>query len=246
MELFQLSRARMAELLFALRGEGEKIPKAVLQEAWKSGHLTNIYGKKLEIFIETDMPAVFEKIMRQTPPVPGFSVNEIVSLGNQIEYTNLSSTAVQNWVKREMRELVGTPQAGKKYTIDQAAILFIVEDLKSALDFGSIRKILTLLFNNPEDRTDDVIDPIIFYAGYAGIFEKVHPQKLAEGTAQFQVEQEIRRESASIVEGYTNLTGPQREIVSNVLTTAALTVLSAYYKTLTRKYVSATLFLNGE
>ncbi|MGD6843702.1 DUF1836 domain-containing protein [Bacillus infantis] len=246
MELFQLSRARMAELLFALRGEGEKNPKAVLQEAWKSGHLTNIYGKKLEIFIETDMPAIFEKIMRQNSPVPGFSVNEIVSLGNQIEYTNLSSTAVQNWVKREMRELVGTPQAGKKYTIDQTAILFIVEDLKSALDFGSIRKILTLLFNNPEDRTDDVIDPINFYAGYAGIFEKVHPQKLAEGTAHFQVEQEIRRESEAALEGFTDLTGSQKELVSNVLTTAVLTVLSAYYKTLTRKYVSATLFLNGE
>jgi Domain of unknown function (DUF1836) len=236
----------MAELLFALRGEREKNPKAVLLEAWKSGHLTNIYGKKLEIFIETDMPAIFEKIMRQNSPVPGFSVNEIVSLGNQIEYTNLSSTAVQNWVKREMRELVGTPQAGKKYTIDQTAILFIVEDLKSALDFGSIRKILTLLFNNPEDRTDDVIDPIIFYAGYAGIFEKVHPQKLVEGTAHFQVEQEIRRESEAAVEGFTDLTGPQKELVSNVLTTAVLTVLSAYYKTLTRKYVSATLFLNGE
>ena len=40
---------------------------------------------------------------------------------------------MQNWVKRDIKEMIGSPQKGKKYSIEQAALLFIVEDLKQHL-----------------------------------------------------------------------------------------------------------------
>ena len=39
---------------------------------------------------------------------------------------------MQNWVKRDIKEMIGSPQK-KKYSIEQAALLFIVEDLKQHL-----------------------------------------------------------------------------------------------------------------
>lgn len=191
------------------------------------------------------MPAIFEKLLRADLQKIGFSINEIVALGNQIEFTHLSSTAVQNWVKRDVKDLIGSPQLGKKYSADQAAMLFIVEDLKATLDFDSIRKILALLFNDLDDRTDDLIGPIPFYSAYAAIFEKVHQHNGAEKSIYDQTEQCIKKEALKTMESFQDFTENQKDIVSNILVTASLTVLSAYYKSLTKKYVTATLFLNG-
>ncbi|WP_264806684.1 DUF1836 domain-containing protein [Cytobacillus sp. NCCP-133] len=243
LELFQLSRKSMADFLFALKGEGEYTPKEILQYAWAAAHEKS--GKSLEDFLDTKMPAIFEKILRADLQKIGFSINEIVALGNQIEFTNLSSTAVQNWVKRDVKELIGSPQIGKKYSVDQAAMLFIVEDLKATLDFDSIRKILHLLFNDLDDRTDDVIEPIPFYTAYAAIFEKVHHHQAAGKNMREEIEQCIKKEALRTLETFQDLTGQQKDIVSIILVTSALTVLSAYYKSLTKKYVAATLFLNG-
>src|SRR5581483_9440841 len=104
----------------------------------------------------------------------GFSLNEIGALGNQIEHTSFSVTALQNWVKRDLKDMIGAPQRGKKYSIEQAALLFIVEDLKTALDFDSIRKLLSLIVNDPSDRDDDLISPIRLYAAYSSLFEALN------------------------------------------------------------------------
>jgi hypothetical protein len=243
LELFQLSRKSMADFLFSLKGEGDYTPKEILQNAWAAAHEKS--GKSMEAFLDTKMPAIFEKLLRADLRKIGFSINEIVALGNQIEFTNLSSTAVQNWVKRDVKELIGSPQLGKKYSVDQAAMLFIVEDLKATLDFDSIRKILALLFNDLDDRTDDVIEPISFYSAYAAIFEKAHHQNIVGESMHEQIEKCIKKEALRTLENFQDLTDQQKDIVSIILVTASLTVLSAYYKSLTKKYVTATLFLNG-
>ncbi|AND38436.1 DUF1836 domain-containing protein [Cytobacillus pseudoceanisediminis] len=243
MELFQLSRKSMADFLLSLKGEGGHSPKQILQQAWGAAHEKK--GISTEAFLDTKMPAIFEKLLRADLQKIGFSINEIVALGNQIEFTHLSSTAVQNWVKRDVKDLIGSPQLGKKYSADQAAMLFIVEDLKATLDFDSIRKILALLFNDLDDRTDDLIGPIPFYSAYAAIFEKVHQHNGAEKSIYDQTEQCIKKEALKTMESFQDFTENQKDIVSNILVTASLTVLSAYYKSLTKKYVTATLFLNG-
>lgn len=233
----------MADFLLSLKGEGGHSPKQILQQAWGAAHEKK--GISTEAFLDTKMPAIFEKLLRADLQKIGFSINEIVALGNQIEFTHLSSTAVQNWVKRDVKDLIGSPQLGKKYSADQAAMLFIVEDLKATLDFDSIRKILALLFNDLDDRTDDLIGPIPFYSAYAAIFEKVHQHNGAEKSIYDQTEQCIKKEALKTMESFQDFTEYQKDIVSNILVTASLTVLSAYYKSLTKKYVTATLFLNG-
>ena len=62
----------------------------------------------------------------------------------------------------------------KKYSIEQAALLFIVEDLKTALDFESIRKLLRLIVNDPADRSDDLINPVHLYGAYSSLFEELN------------------------------------------------------------------------
>lgn len=243
LELFQLSRKSMADFLLSLKGEGELSPKQILQQAWTAAHAKK--GISTEAFLDTKMPAIFEKLLRADLKKLGFSINEIVALGNQIEFTHLSSTAVQNWVKRDVKDLIGSPHLGKKYSVDQAAMLFIVEDLKATLDFDSIRKILTLLFNDLEDRSDDLIEPIPFYAAYASIFEKTHHHNILGESMHDGIETCIKQEALQALAGFQDFTDQQKDIVSNILVTASLTVLSAYYKSLTKKYVTATLFLNG-
>ncbi|HLO12659.1 MAG TPA: DUF1836 domain-containing protein [Pseudoneobacillus sp.] len=249
MELFQLSRKNMAKFLFALKGNGSQTPLVCLQKAWASTHQQEVQdGKSLPAFIETRMPPIFEKLIKAKVGHIGLSINEIVSLGNQIEFTNLSSSAVQNWVKRDVKELIGTPRLGKKYTVEQAATLFIVEDLKATLDFDSIRKVLALIFNNPDDQLDDVVDPIEFYAAYASIFEKLHHQNFIENDNvpfNIKIEQYIKKEALNTLQNFTYIKGQQKDIVLNVIIMASFTILSAYYQSFTKKYMTATLFLHG-
>jgi hypothetical protein len=228
----------MAEFLFSLNGIGTKSPKEVLEEARAS--IKPKVDKAIDS--ETDMPPIFGKLLKATTSSIGFSINQVVELGNQIEFTHLTPTAVQNWVKREVKQLIGSPQLGKKYTVEQAATLFIVEDLKASLDFDSIGKILALLFNNPEDREDDVIDPLRFYHGYATIFEKAYHQNLAEDNMHQNMDQFIQREALNLVETFEDLNAVQKDMVSKILLTASLSVLSAYYKSLTKKYFTDALF----
>jgi hypothetical protein len=243
MELFQLSRKSMAEFLFSLNGTGKKSPKEVLEEARASINSKVVLAGESKDS-GTDMPPIFEKLLKTTSPIIGFSINQIVELGNRIEFTHLSPTAVQNWVKREVKQLIGSPQLGKKYTVEQAATLFIVEDLKASLDFDSIGKILALLFNNPEDREDDVIDPLRFYHAYATLFGKAYHQNLAGENKHQNMDQFIQKEAWSLVETFEDLNAEQKEMVSSILLTTTLSVLSAYYKSLTKKYFTATLFFN--
>ncbi|WP_421382363.1 DUF1836 domain-containing protein [Bacillus salacetis] len=252
MESFKLSRKNMADLLSSLNGGTEHTPLMVLQDAWSSAHEDEMKnGKTVKAFISTEMPAILEKFFKTSSEEIGFSLNEIVSLGNQIEFTNLSSSAVQNWVKRDIKELIGSPQIGRKYTVDQAAILFIVEDLKAALDFESIRKVLTLIFNNPEDRTDDMVNPVDLYSAYASVFDKLHHHtgpvmnEAAHRTMNGCIDKLIKEECRGLMPSFSSLSKENQDIVLNVLIASALTVQSAYYQSLARRYVGAALFLTG-
>ncbi|WP_044022484.1 DUF1836 domain-containing protein [Bacillus sp. SG-1] len=252
MEAFKLSRKNMADLLSSLNRSTEITPLMVLQEAWSSAHEEEMKnGKALKAFISTEMPSIFQKFFKTESVEFGFSINEIVSLGNQIEFTNLSPSAVQNWVKRDIKELIGSPQLGRKYTIDQAAILFIVEDLKAALDFESIRKLLTLIFNNPEDRTDDMVSPVDLYSAYASVFDKLHHHTkpgiidTSHRSLNGCTDKIIKEECLELIPLFNGLSKENQDIVLNVLIASALTVQSAYYQSLAKKYVGAALFLTG-
>jgi hypothetical protein len=250
-ETFKLSRKNMADLLSSFNAAAETTPLKVLQDAWTAVHEDDMKnGKTVKAFIATEVPSIFRKFFQTSCGEIGFSINEIVSLGNQIEFTNLSPSAVQNWVKRDIKELIGTPQIGRKYTVDQAAILFIVEDLKTALDFESIRKVLTLVFNNPEDRTDDMINPVDLYSAYASVFDKLHHHKwpnlndpAADSSVNAQSDKIIKEECRRMMATFDGLAKENQEIVLNILIASALTVQSVYYQSVARRYAGAALFL---
>jgi hypothetical protein len=235
LERFQLSRKNMADLLHAIIQSKAGEVQSILEKAWQL--------KREDAFV---LPEIFEKVMKSSKKGPiGLSINEIVMLGNHIEFTHLSSSAVQNWIKRDMRELIGSPQHGKKYTLEQAAILLIVEDLKASLDFDSIRKVLNLIFNNPADRSDDLIDPVHFYLAYATVFEKLHHEHIQWNQTIVPIHEKINQficnEAEILINTFTFLNETEKEIVQTMIITAVNTVISAYYQHITKSNLTKIL-----
>ncbi|PYI50328.1 DUF1836 domain-containing protein [Paenibacillus flagellatus] len=256
METFYLTRKQMAGLLLSLNGNTDKPPIAVLQEAWAKSHKTDMeHGKTLGAFVSTSLPPIFEKIIKMKRTGEGFSLTDIVALGNQIEYSQYSATAMQNWVKRDFKELIGAPRIGKKYSFDQTATLFIIDDLKATLDFESIRKMLTLVFNNPEDETDDLIGPLRLYAAYSALFEELdqnndqvldlsgHESGLRNH--DHMLEHLLKKMADKFADTLAGLNRDQKEAVSNTVFVAMVSVQTSYFQSLARRYLNATLFLRN-
>jgi hypothetical protein len=256
LETFLLTRKQMASLLLSLKGMSDKTPLVTLQEAWAKSHKADIEnGKSLGAFIAASLPPIFEKIIKMDQKDEGFSLNDIVALGNQIEYTNLSITSVQNWVKRDVKDLLGSPKLGKKYSIEQTALLFIVEDLKSTLDFDSIRKLLSFVFRHPDDDSDDLISPLQLYAAYSSIFEELdenndqvldlYGHESGKRNHDHMMENLVKQKADQFVETLPGLHADQKEAVSNALVIAMVSVQTSYFHTLAKRFYNATLFLQN-
>jgi hypothetical protein len=243
MESFTLTRYETASLLLSLQGSIDKTPLNILQEAWRRTH-------------PTALPTVFDKLLKSQRP-DGLSLTEIVSLGNRIEYTHVSVTSVQNWVKRDFKTFLGSPQCGKKYSFEQAALLFIIEDLKMTLDFDSIRNLFQILFRTPEDDHDDLLRPTELLFAYSSLFEEMdanddqlldigggHEHSLRN--RDLVMENAIVQRTSQYVEKLDHLTEEEREAVRNTLIIALVSVQAAYFHSLSRRYMNATLFLHGK
>lgn len=253
METFTLTRKEMATMLLALQGRCPHKPLSVLQEAWMKNHRSDVQkGTPLSAFLSTQLPAVFEKMMKQEQ-LPGFSLQEIVSLANQIEYTHCSITSVQNWVKRDFKDFFGSPKAGKKYSLDQCALIFIIEDLKNNLDFESIRKLFQIIFRQPDNDADDLINPVDLYYAYSISFEEldanndqlmdVEGHESGRRNHDILTETTIRRKADVYAGSLPGLDVHQREAVRNMLFIAMVSVQTAYFHSLARRYFNAALFL---
>jgi len=243
METFTLTRKEMAGLLLALQGSGQDNPLQVLQQVWKKTHCeAYAAGSPLPAFLSTALPPVLDKLIKGNK-VRGFSLQEISALGQLIEYSQISMTSMQNWVKRDFKAYFECPQVGKKYSLKQAALLYIIDDLKANLDFDSIRKLFDLLFCKPQGEgtraQGDLIDPLALYAAYSTLFAEL------EGTGHPLLEQAIRTAADKLAGSFTHLTDEQGEALRNILFIAALSIQSAYFHSLAKRYCSATLFLKG-
>ncbi|GAB2672842.1 DUF1836 domain-containing protein [Paenibacillus thermoaerophilus] len=255
METLTFTRREMALLLRSLQNGCEPSPLSVLRRIWNQRHSAEVeQGASFGAFMETALPPIWEKWLKSAT-VQGLSLQEIVSLGNQIEYTNLSVTSAQNWVKRDFCEYLGKPAAGKKYSFQQAALIYIIEDLKHDLDFESIRKLLRIVLREPERDEDDLITPIDLYAAYSGLFEELDanndqlldvtghvPTLVGKRNQDVLMEQLIQRKADQFVNGLA-LQGKQKEAVRNVLMIAMIAVQTAYFHALARRFFNATLFL---
>ncbi|QAY68077.1 DUF1836 domain-containing protein [Paenibacillus protaetiae] len=252
MESFILTRKDMAKLLLALNGQSHESPLQVLQASWTSSHLNDQQqGSAMPAFLSTSLPPVIEKLIKGTR-VKGFSLQEIAALGRLIEYSGVSLTAMQNWVKRDFKPYFDCPKVGKKYSINQAALLFIIDDLKYNLDFESIRKLFCILFNKPEDENDDLVGPVSLYEAYSDMFEQLdatHRQIEAKATdsenykQDFVTEQMVLAAANRYARTLPELTGRQREAVRNFMLIAAVSIQTAYCHSVSKRYFNATMFL---
>lgn len=254
MEAFTLTRKEMADLLLALHGQNCCEPLQVLQQAWKKSHLDAYEtGSSLPAFLSTKLPPVLVKLIKGRE-VKGFSLQEISALGGLIEFSQMSITSMQNWVKRDFKPYFDCPKVGKKYSLNQTALLFIIDDLKSSLDFGSIRKLFDRLFNKPEDETDDLIGPLELYNSYTSMFEELaasgyrlldmaRPDS-ARRDKEAVMEQMLHEASEPFLKVLPHLSEEQTEALRHILFIAAISIRTSYFHSLAKRYCHATLFLN--
>ncbi|MDQ0223695.1 DUF1836 domain-containing protein [Metabacillus niabensis] len=224
----QLTRKQMTTLLYALKGESNHQPSYIIEK---------VIGENPQHAII--IPPFLTRSKRRTGHEIGLSSNDIVALANLCELTSLKSTSIQNWIKRDVKELIGPPELGKKYSIEQTAMLLIVKDLKNVFDFERIRKLLTVVFNTLSDRSDDLINPIAFYEMYADVIDSFHtiptiPDQSLELTITNQVD--------SYSTQFSNLTGEQWKPIRHVLVITVFAVLASHFQS--RAYSFADLHFN--
>ena len=119
METFHLTRNEMATLLLSLRGWNTKSLSVFYKKLGQS-HIKDIEsGQSVTAFITTALSPIFEKLIKIDDTDVGFSLNEIVALGNQIENTSFSVTAMQNWVKRDIKRNDWLSSKGKNIRLNK-------------------------------------------------------------------------------------------------------------------------------
>jgi len=236
MVTFKLTRIDMTRLLYSLKGEGDLTPLQLLKLSVKNG--------KDHDYDELKIPFFFEKLERRKQKSEhGLSTNEIVELGNLCELTSLKSTAIQNWIKRDIKDMIGHPELGKKYSIDQVVILLIVRDLKSVFDFDTIRMILSALFNTITDRTDDIISPIRFYEAYAHILDFIyhHTQFPLKETNLREITEE---QTDKLHDEFTELTKSQWNLIKGIISSTVFSVFTSHLQSTAQEMMYNTLQLN--
>lgn len=253
MEAFMLTRRQMAELLLSLSGRRAESPIQIVQDAWRKEHRDQVdSGMALPAFLSTDWPAVLEKLIKGQG-IKGVSLQEAATLGARVEYSSLSITAMQNWVKRDFKPFFESPKAGKKYSLEQAALLYIIDDLKASLDFESIRQLFERLFGCVEEgRCRPLLGALEFYLAYSSIFEDMDadgdqildsgPEQSGDGAAS--LEARVREAAKAYIGGLERLSELERVTLENMLLIAVFSVQAAYFHALTRRYCNATLFLH--
>lgn len=251
MESFTLTRKEMSSLLLSLQGMQRQSPLAILQAAWSHTHgNTGAAADSMQAILSLEMPHIIKKLI-QGQPFAGFSLQEIADLGHLIEHSNISITSIQNWVKRDFKELFASIKEGRKYSVNQAALMFMIDDLKCTLDFVSIRTLFDSLFC---DRHGG-IDPIQVYHAYAGMFEELDANNdqlfdvaghaSAGGAQDALLEQLVKTTADRTAQGWA-LSGPCRKAVSNCLVIAVLSVQASYLQDIAKRYYTANVFLQFE
>ncbi|MED0717393.1 uncharacterized protein DUF1836 [Aeribacillus composti] len=218
----QLRRSVMVQLLLSLKRIHELSPEEVMKQQLPSDQTNQI-------------PGFIKKLSKQRDKGElGLSTNEIVILGNFCELTSLKSTSVQNWVKRDIKEIIGPPELGKKYSVEQAALLLIVKDLKTIFDFETVRSLLMKVFNTISDRNDDLISPLMFYKLYTDVLEQV---KNVEIDNNRQFEKKLFVQTKRLLQKQTSLSEAQIDSICHVTVAAVLAVLTYHFQTRAKAFI---------
>lgn len=251
METLTFTRKDMATLLLSLQVGATKSPRTVIQDIWRANHERELaHGSSMSAFVSTSLPPIIEKMIKSDNR-PTFSLHDIVSLGSQIEYTHFSITSVQNWVKRDFKEFIGHAEEGKKYSLQQVALFFIIEDLRSTLDYDTMRKFFQIVFHGSGEENQDfhLIHPLDFYSSYAELFEQLderYRNYMGERTDfVYKWDQMINDVAKDYVSDKAELSDEQREALQTAIHVALTSVHTSCFQSLSRRYVHGMLFLHS-
>jgi hypothetical protein len=234
MQQFSLTRAEAGQLLMALElGEPDKLSD-IMQRAWAARSQTKRPGE--HPVLSEPLPPIAMKLMKSGGR-RGLSLHEVAELGQLVEFASPSASSMQNWVKRDFKSFFVCPQAGKKYSPGQAALLYMIDDLKSSLDFDSLRSLFGILFGKP------IIKPIALYACYAELYEEIKWLGRQGARSGVQLEEVVRNRADKTAAQLALGTDLEREALRNMLLVAVISVHTAYCQALARRYSEATLFL---
>ncbi|GGD84464.1 DUF1836 domain-containing protein [Paenibacillus nasutitermitis] len=250
MQTLTFTRKEMAELLLSINKQSARSPLSIIQETWRS-HIQREkdQGISMSAFVSTALPPVMERMIKSDMN-PALSLHDIVSLGSQIEYTHFSATSVQNWVKRDFKDFIGLAEEGKKYSLQQASLFFIIEDLRSALDYEAIRKLFEIVFpvTGTDGRHPQLLCPLNFYAAYAELFEELDGHYRAyEGERNDLIskwDQMIGKLTGEFVAGLPGFAEEQRDALQNALHVALISVHTSCFHSLARRYLNGMVFMN--
>ncbi|OAB45471.1 DUF1836 domain-containing protein [Paenibacillus glacialis] len=241
METLTFTRKAMSCLLLSLQVDATSSPRTVIQDIWRENHERELaQGTSMSAFISTSFPSIIEKMIKSDAH-PSFSLHDIVSLGSQIEYTHFSITSIQNWVKRDFKDFIGHAEEGKKYSLQQVALFFIIEDLRSTLDYDTIRKFCHIVF--------ELIQPLDFYSSYAKLFEELDERyrNCIDARSDFvhKWDQMITVAAKEHVAHTTDLSAEHKETLQTAIHVALTSVHTSCFQSLSRRYVHGMLFLHN-
>lgn len=138
--------------------------------------------------VQQNLPKELRRLHTFDISTNGLSINQIVTLANSLTGEHLAATTIQNWTKREVRKIIGVPRMGKKYSLHQAAIIYLLDDLKHLFSLEETSALLNLIFNNPDRDEDDFISPIAFYQLYGEYVQTTSPIELIDKRANRSLE----------------------------------------------------------
>ncbi|QWH64218.1 DUF1836 domain-containing protein (plasmid) [Bacillus mycoides] len=247
MEMFFLTQNEMATLLLSLKGENSQKPLSVLQNFWVQSRKQKFeFDQTHNAFMKTLIPNIFLEIIKLNKVGIGFSLYDITALGNQIKNKHFSVNTLQNWAKRDLKEIIGPPQKGKKYTADQVALFFIIEDLKVILNFKSIDRLFKKIIFHSVNEIKYLINPTQLYSLYCLTFEKINKNKVFLSQQPFDIIQIIEHVvhdiAGKVPHIFQQISSQQKELIFKVIMISTFAIYTSYIQGLTKKYISATLF----
>ncbi|MFF2886792.1 DUF1836 domain-containing protein [Paenibacillus sp. NPDC057967] len=245
MDRYWLTRQELADVLRSLEEHGGKKPSDILRHAWtRNGQ--GVGGNEMRGMLPgSPLPPIAEKLMR-CKERRGFSLHEIAELGHLLEFSTLSVTSMQNWVKRDFKIYFHPPQAGKKYSLDQTALLLMIDDLKANLDFESIRRLFAMLFSDCIAAGKPGLDgltPLSLFERYTSLYQALDRRKLWDSMNEEQLEQVVWEEAAKLAEAVSSLSVDQRAALHTVLFVAVISIQAARLQAMARRYCQAALYM---
>ncbi len=142
----------------------------------------DISEEDLKDLVKSFCPNIFTAILFTQNETLRLSLKEIESLMETTLFKKFTATTVQNWIQKELKEVIGPPELGKKYSVRQISYLLLVDDLKTSIGSYEIKKILNLLDKYSDNQELLVLKLIKIYTNIVELSTHIQKKLLKNKT----------------------------------------------------------------